>query len=297
MLGQVDRGLVWFDGRQFWQILSALVIVAGTGTGAFILSYFTPTVGLGCRSGGFAVFGIISLTLLIAEFFIWFYTSPIRKQHLRTMVQRQISLSEQFSVSEKTVDFPGLATTKTILACMLDAYEALALTAALFFTRLVSRTSKHRRRRLPKAEHAVREHFIMLRALTARQWLERCFLQPLGVINTLWLCYLIIGPDFRHVQHVRVHGMDLGQRRRIPRLHAVRLFERSDDTSLLDHRHLPDLHHHGVRHAVRLHRVVLASASEHRGLRGGDEGPAKCQALSPTHVQGEVSGVCSCAAD
>jgi hypothetical protein len=74
MLGHVDHGLVWFDGRQFWQIFAAVVIVVGTGIGAFILSYFTPTVGLGCRSGGFMVFGVVSFALLLAELLIWFYT-------------------------------------------------------------------------------------------------------------------------------------------------------------------------------------------------------------------------------
>ena len=197
MLGQVDKGLVWFDGRQIWQILAALVIVVGTGTGAFILSYFTPTVGLACRSGGFAIFGIVSLALLVAEFFIWYYTSPIRGAHLREIVQQQISQSARSDgPAEKRVDFIGLATTKHVLAWLLDMYEAAAVCLALSCTRLVSWTRKHRKTRLPKAEHAVREHFVFLRSLTARQWWERCFLQPLEVLNTLWLCYLIIGQTF-----------------------------------------------------------------------------------------------------
>lgn len=62
-----DEGLVWFDIREFWQITSAIIIVAASCGGAFILSYFTPTVGLGCRSGGYTVFFCISLGLLLVE--------------------------------------------------------------------------------------------------------------------------------------------------------------------------------------------------------------------------------------
>jgi hypothetical protein len=43
VLGRVDKSLVWFDGRQAWQILSAVILVVGTATGAFIISFFTPT--------------------------------------------------------------------------------------------------------------------------------------------------------------------------------------------------------------------------------------------------------------
>ena len=194
MLGQVDKGLVWFDGRQFWQIASALLIVVGTGAGGFILSYFTPTVGLACRSGGFAFFGIVSLALLLAEFLIWFWTSPIRGEQLHGIVQQQIS--ESTLAGHKSIDFVGLATTKSVLAWMLRVYEATALFIALLCTRLICWRRKHRRNCLPKVEHAVREHFMFLRSLTARQWWERCFLQPLEVLNTLWLCYLILGQTF-----------------------------------------------------------------------------------------------------
>ncbi|KAF2095623.1 hypothetical protein NA57DRAFT_26158, partial [Rhizodiscina lignyota] len=76
VLGHVDRSFVWFDGRQCWQILGAISCVGGTIAGAFILSYFTPTVGLSCRSGGYMVFGVVATALLVAEFLIWAYTSP-----------------------------------------------------------------------------------------------------------------------------------------------------------------------------------------------------------------------------
>jgi hypothetical protein len=72
VLGAVnDEGLMWFDIREFWQVLSAVIIVGGSCGGAFILSYFTPTVGLGCRSGGYTIFFSVALGLMIVERGVW----------------------------------------------------------------------------------------------------------------------------------------------------------------------------------------------------------------------------------
>lgn len=124
------------------------------------------------------------------------HTSPVRKQQIKEIVQQQMSLAAQSGLTEKHVILPGLATTKTTLAKVLDIYEMTALNLCLVLTRLVTLTRKHRRTRLPKVEAAIREHFTKLRALTTRQWFERCFLQPVEVMNTIWLCYLIAAQTF-----------------------------------------------------------------------------------------------------
>lgn len=67
------KGLRWFDFRELWQVTSASLIVVGSAAGAFIISYFTPTVGLGCRSGGYVVFVVIALGLLTLEMTIWWF--------------------------------------------------------------------------------------------------------------------------------------------------------------------------------------------------------------------------------
>lgn len=74
--GHVDRkGLFHFDFRQLWQILSAILIVPGSIAGPFILSYLTPTVGLGCRSGGYLIFMVVTTLLLVLELAFWWSTS------------------------------------------------------------------------------------------------------------------------------------------------------------------------------------------------------------------------------
>jgi hypothetical protein len=72
VLGPVnDEGLVWFDIREFWQVAAAVAIVLGSCGGAFILSFFTPTVGLGCRSGGYTIFFCLSMGLMVMEMIVW----------------------------------------------------------------------------------------------------------------------------------------------------------------------------------------------------------------------------------
>lgn len=196
VLGNVDHGFVWFDGRQIWQILSGVVIVIGTGAGAFVLSYFTPTVGLACRTGGYLVFGVTACALLVTELAVWLYTSPIRHGQIKEIVQQQISLSNSSEEMEKGISFPGLAMSKQAIMTTLDWLEKVTALTIESLIKSVSWTKKSKKRRLPRASKTIHNHFRMLRELTARQWFERWFLQPIEVANTIWLCYLILAQTF-----------------------------------------------------------------------------------------------------
>ncbi|MCJ1335275.1 hypothetical protein MMC09_000543 [Bachmanniomyces sp. S44760] len=66
-------GLLWFDFRETWQVLNALVIILGTVGGAFVISFWTPTVGIGCRSGGYLIFVIIAFATFLAEMLCWIF--------------------------------------------------------------------------------------------------------------------------------------------------------------------------------------------------------------------------------
>ena len=77
--------LLDFDIREFWEILGAFVIVMGTISGSFVLSFRTPTVGLGCRTGGYVVFGTIAIGIFILELLTWSFTvAPARERSNRT---------------------------------------------------------------------------------------------------------------------------------------------------------------------------------------------------------------------
>ncbi|KAK7189976.1 hypothetical protein PSPO01_03697 [Paraphaeosphaeria sporulosa] len=64
VLGQVDHGLTWFDGRQLWRVYGSFFLVGGTGLGAFPFSLQTPTVVLSCRTVGYMVFFVVAFALL-----------------------------------------------------------------------------------------------------------------------------------------------------------------------------------------------------------------------------------------
>ncbi|KAF4556380.1 Hypothetical protein D9617_1g082570 [Elsinoe fawcettii] len=67
-----DRvGFIWWDYRELWQILAAVLTVCLSCFSAFVLSYSTPTVGLGCRSGGYMIYAILSFLLLTIELIAW----------------------------------------------------------------------------------------------------------------------------------------------------------------------------------------------------------------------------------
>ncbi|KFY86847.1 hypothetical protein V498_07360 [Pseudogymnoascus sp. VKM F-4517 (FW-2822)] len=56
----VPHGDLWtFDLIEIWQMCTAGLIVTLSAFGAFCISYYTPTVGLGCRSGGYMTYGVL----------------------------------------------------------------------------------------------------------------------------------------------------------------------------------------------------------------------------------------------
>lgn len=95
-----DEGLVWFDIREFWQIASSIIIVAGSCGGAFILSYFTPTVGLGCRSGGYTIFFATALGLLIMEMTVWLILSPYQVDKWPWVVRAEGRLNSNATIND-----------------------------------------------------------------------------------------------------------------------------------------------------------------------------------------------------
>ena len=69
------NGLKMFDTRVIWQITYLVSIRSRTMIVELIIGVdYTPTVGLGCRSGSYVVYIIIAVGLLLIEIFAWWLT-------------------------------------------------------------------------------------------------------------------------------------------------------------------------------------------------------------------------------
>ena len=95
------NGLKMFDPRMTWQITAAIIMVSGCIFSAFILSWFTPTVGLGCRSGGYLVYIVIALGLLTVELLVWWLTHT--NTHTDSDILRRVGSRLERSISTMSV--------------------------------------------------------------------------------------------------------------------------------------------------------------------------------------------------
>jgi hypothetical protein len=70
-----SSGIYFLDLRELWYVASSGLVVVGTMFGAFILNYFTPPFGIGCRAGGYAIFCCLVTLSFAVEMGVWWWTS------------------------------------------------------------------------------------------------------------------------------------------------------------------------------------------------------------------------------
>jgi hypothetical protein len=196
VLGSTNRGLFWFDWRQLWHITSAVVIVAGECLGAFILSYYTPTIGLGCRSQGYLIFGLISFGLLILEFIVWRSTSEdVEEFHARRQGQGRRGTFDAIAGQRMRAASISVANrTRSWLERPLDLSENFV---RVWFPKVFSYTyigdRQHRREHL---QRVVDEQFQAMRHYNARTWWNILVFIPVEIANTAWLIKVILAQTF-----------------------------------------------------------------------------------------------------
>ena len=92
------------------------------------LSFCTPTVGLGCRSGGYTVFIVIATGLVTVEIFLWWYRDA-RKQELIELHSRATMRPSFTSTGERIL--MAWARLSTTARSWLRAASAAALSLLL----------------------------------------------------------------------------------------------------------------------------------------------------------------------
>lgn len=180
VLGDVSGGLDWLDPRELWQVLSAVVIVGGTILGAFVLSYFTPTVGLGCRSGGYTIFGSVSLGLLLVEILCWwvFDASKPRLAELhRRMTAKHPSTDLLPWYTLKVHAFENKIS-KVTLACRGLVQSQLSKIVSQDFA--------------DAADQRVDDFWKSWQKKTTPQRIDRLFFKPIEFFNLIWLVYITL---------------------------------------------------------------------------------------------------------
>lgn len=186
VLGPVnEEGLMWFDIREFWQVMSAVIIVFGSCGGAFILSFFTPTVGLGCRSGGYTIFFSIALGLMIVEMTVWLITSPYQmKIPCLVWVLKVLRKSNRYRDWENNTQQKLKALQRRASSFSLKTENKL-ISAMVW---LVSRIPRKDHRMLKKrVRSGLEEQFRSLKNLSTQAKWERFFFRPLEIFNSVWL--------------------------------------------------------------------------------------------------------------
>lgn len=158
--------------QEFWQAARALLIVMGAYLGAFIISYYTPMVGLGCRSGGYTVYGSISAGVFLLELLVWLATLSKGSYY-------QHSKHKSGSYSP-TCDIFGKETT----ANRSGNYDTEASNSAA------------RAHRIKKIRH----------------YADRYLFRPIEVINTGWLLYIIMAQTFGAYNNCSCWTSTLGRR-------------------------------------------------------------------------------------
>lgn len=158
-----QQGLIWFDLRMIWQMIGAFTVVGCTVFGAFILSYFTPTVGLGCRSGGYMIYFTLALSSFGLEMLIWW---------LRAKANSTVGWFQRYGA-------------KNILPRFIPDPK-----------RRQCRTYCGKRRWLTTAKSYAHRMLSYLGGLISGHWIQRALLRFFDVVNSTWLAYLVCAQTF-----------------------------------------------------------------------------------------------------
>ncbi|CBX89954.1 hypothetical protein LEMA_P124440.1 [Plenodomus lingam JN3] len=195
VLGPVnDEGLIWFDVREFWQVMSAIIIVGGSCGGAFVISYFTPTVGLGCRSGGYTIFFSVALGLLIMEMAVWLALSPyhVEAQWLRHTGTRLHTI-DTFNRLEDDAHNRWRTFKRRVSGLVTTTKRGLLRLVVRMAMSIPCGNMKARKQRV---ESAITDFFVDICSMSPQRKWGVFFFRPAEGFSTIWLIYIVLAQVF-----------------------------------------------------------------------------------------------------
>jgi hypothetical protein len=101
--GETPHGLRYFDPLKSWEVYCTCFMVGDPITGAFILSFFTPTVGNGCRLGDYSIFFIMTIAAATFEALAWWQLPKDTPNSLRTSSEPQSAFRLALSLLRNTL--------------------------------------------------------------------------------------------------------------------------------------------------------------------------------------------------
>ncbi|KAF2837874.1 hypothetical protein M501DRAFT_995116 [Patellaria atrata CBS 101060] len=191
VLGSVGEGLVWFDLRELWQILSAVSIVMLSCFGSFIISFYTPTVGLGCRSGGYLIFATISVGLLICELLVWWWSSPthVEQPEWLVPVSTRLQSTATFHMMEEGSRNLFRRAQRTFSGFR-GRSERMFVRGALRMSSLVHFHDSPER--IDDLERSLQRSIKLMHYWGLKEWSKYLFFRPAEFINMVWLSYIVM---------------------------------------------------------------------------------------------------------
>nr|OQO19826.1 hypothetical protein B0A51_13516 [Rachicladosporium sp. CCFEE 5018] len=180
------KGLDWLDPRELWQVLSGVLIVAGSCLGAFVLSYYTPTVGLGCRSGGYTVFGTMAFILLSLEIVSWwvFDASKPRLERLGKDMRSMTLAHPSLLAREKSIAIWYARVHVDAGRYVSNTARSLRQGLRSILTALVSQNYAN------GVDQGLKAKWAHWQDMSAQSKLDYCFFKPVEMVNAVWLVYV-----------------------------------------------------------------------------------------------------------
>ena len=175
VLGDI-KGLDWVDSCEVWQISMSVVVIGFPILAALFMSFFTPTVGLGCRSGGMMIFVVNSFLLICLELSFWWLVTP-----------------NGGSPSPNPTKTPGNGPHHGmgLFFFNIDTFAKMKANYILdFLDRWISKGFSNRS--TATSGRPLRSIITAPQKWTTQQRAERFFFRPLEMLNASWLIYIVI---------------------------------------------------------------------------------------------------------